>query len=299
MKLSTPPPLKPGDTIGVMAPSSRIADADIDAAQAFIEGRGFKVFIHPQTRLRSGSQYTTQYAGTAQEKVDAVHDLARNPDIKAVFFATGGQRALTILDKIDYKLIAANPKIYHGFSDHTVLLNAITAKSGLITYHGPTFKRMPLNTEIDFNLRLLQGLEKSIPLGNARYLKPGTATGILVGGNLSAFRALSESYLPDMKGAILFLEEIKEEYSTIDRHLCAMRLNGLFNKVGAIIFGQFTDLTDTGTPFGMTMEDIIREHTEGLNIPVVMNAPFGHVPGLHTYPIGQTVTLDGSSLILK
>ncbi len=299
MKLSTPPLLRPGDTVGIMAPSSRIADVDTDAAQAFIEARGFKVFIHPQTRLRSGSQHTTQYAGTVQEKVDALHDLARDPNIKAVFFATGGQRAITLLDKINYKLIAANPKIYHGFSDHTVLLNAITAKTGLVTYHGPTFKRMPISTEIDFNLRLLQGLEKSIPLGNARYLKPGKATGILVGGNLSAFRALAERDLPNMKGAILFLEEIREEYSSVDRHLWAMRLNGLLGKVGAIIFGQFTDMQDTGTPFGMTMEDIVREHTEGLNIPIVIDAPFGHVPGLHTYPIGQTVTLDNNRLILK
>jgi len=301
MNLLIPPSLKPGDTIGVMAPSSKIPRPDIEAGVAYMQDRGYKVFIHPQTYLYADGDEDTasQYAGTVREKVDALHDLVRNPEINAVFFATGGTRALTILDSIDYKLIAANPKIYLGFSDHTALLNAIAAKSGLVTYHGPTFKRIPKNEPMDFNLRLLQGLEKTIPLGDVQTIHAGTATGKLIGGNLSLLRALNDHDFPDLKGAIFFMEEIKEELSTVERHLCAMRRNGLFNKVGALIFGQFTDMTDTGTPFGMTMEDIIREHTDGLKIPVLMNASFGHVPTLRTFPIGQTVTLDGTTLALK
>ncbi|PZO82621.1 MAG: LD-carboxypeptidase, partial [Micavibrio aeruginosavorus] len=185
MMIIQPPFLISGDTIGVMAPSSRIARADIDCAKSFLEERGYGVFIHPQTYLHADDDPATQYAGTVQEKVSALHDLAANSDIKAVFFASGGQRAMHMLDHIDYTLIAQNPKIYMGFSDNTSLVNAISAKSGLVTYHGPTFKRLLKNPQADFNLRLLSGLEKSIPLEGATTLKNGTAEGTLFGGNLA------------------------------------------------------------------------------------------------------------------
>ena len=295
MAYKLPPPLKQGDTIGVMAPSSRIEPADLQAGVDMLTARGYNVFVHPQTLER-----LHQSAGTNVQKLNALHDLVREPNIKAIFFATGGNRALHLLDDVDYKLIKKHPKIYMGFSDCTALLNAITAKTGLVTYHGPTLKRLVKNPQVDFNLRLLAGEEKTIPLNGANVVREGTAKGILIGGNLSLFQYLIESgEIPKSKGAILFLEDIAEEYSRLDRDFCYLRRTGLLEKVGGIVLGQFTDLRDTGTPFGFTFEDIIAEHTAGLlNIPILMNAPFGHDVDLYALPIGRTATLTKDTLIL-
>lgn len=283
-----PPLLKQGDTIGVMAPSSRIEPADLQAGVDALTARGYSVFVHPQSFER-----LHQSAGTNEQKIKALHDLVKEPDIKAVFFATGGNRALHLLDDIDYKMIKKNPKVFMGFSDNTALLNAITAKTGIVTYHGPTLKRLVKNPQANFNLRLLAGEEKAIPLNGAKVEREGKAKGVLIGGNLSLFQYLVESgEIPNPKDAILFLEDIGEEYSRLDRDFCYLRRTGLLEKIGGLVLGQFTNLLDTGTPFGFSFEDIIAEHTAGLDIPILANAPFGHDVDLYAMPIGRRVSLD-------
>lgn len=295
MNTHFPPALNPSDTIGIMAPSSRVDAADLENGAAVLRRKGYNVLIHPQCAAR-----LNQSAGTNVEKRDALHDLVKNPDVKAIIFATGGNRALHLLDLIDYDLIKKHPKIYMGFSDNTALLNAIAARTGIVTYHGPTAKRLTKNPQVDFNLSLLAQKEKTIPLNGAHVFREGTATGTLIGGNLSLFQYLVESgETPVQDGAILFLEDIAEEYSRIDRDFCYLRRSGLLGKIGALVLGQFSDMRDSGTPFGFTFEDIIAEHTEGLNIPILMNAPFGHADDLYALPIGAKATLRGAQLFLS
>lgn len=299
MRAHFPPPLSPGDTIGVMAPSSRIAARDIDSAVAFFEGRGYRVLVHSQTYLYAGDGHATQYAGSREEKLGALHGLASDPNVRAVIFATGGQRAITLLDHIDYALLAAHPKIYMGFSDHTALLNAIAARANLVTWHGPTLRRALVNPQIDLNLALLAGREKTIPLKGAHLYRNGTAEGVLFGGNLAMIRSLTDADLCLTDGGILFLEEISEELTTVDRDLCALKRRGILGRLGGLVLGQFTDMKDTGTPFGMTLDDIIAEHTSGLDIPVLTHAPFGHDADLTALPIGAAVALDAQARSLR
>ena len=292
MKYTVPPALQPGDTIGVMAPSSRIDSSDLENGADALRRRGYKVLLHPQCHEK-----LHQSAGTNEQKRDALHDLVKNSDVKAIIFATGGNRALHILDLLDYGLIKKHPKIYMGFSDNTALLNSIAAKSGVVTYHGPTLKRLAKNPQMDFNLSLLSGNEKEIPMSGARVFREGNTKGTLIGGNLSLFQYLVDSgEIPNPKGAILFLEDIAEEYSRIDRDFCYLRRCGLLEKIGGLVLGQFSDMRDSGTPFGFTFEDIIAEHTAGLNIPIVINAPFGHAEDLYVYPVGATVQMDNNAL---
>lgn len=288
----TPLPLKPGDTIGVMAPSSRIARADLDAGKSYLEERGYKVFIHPQC-----DETHHQSAGTHDQKLAALHDLAKDENIKGVIFAGGGNRSLHLLDHIDYGLLAANPKIYMGFSDNTALLNSIAARSRLVTYHGPVLKRLAITNQKDDILSLLEGKTNTISLDGASYLHAGNAEGVLIGGNLSLAFAMNEDDFPVRQNYILLLEDIGEELSHLDRMLCAMRRRGIFHRASAIIFGQFTDMKDTGTPFGFSFEDIVREHTNGLHIPALLNAPFGHEKMNNTaLPIGARVQLQSTTL---
>ncbi len=293
MKHFFPPALKTGDTIGVMAPSSHFPKDDLDAAIKILNGYGFNVFVHPQC-------YETlhQSAGTHAQKIFALHDLVKDKNINAIFFAAGGNRALHLLDHLDFDLIAKNPKIYMGFSDCTGLLAAITKRTGIVTWHGPTLRKFHTgHAQEKLNIDLLMGNAKTIPLDDAIILHDGVAEGVLQGGNLACFSSLIGSKdMPDKKNTILFFEDVNEHLSRIDRYLCSFKRAGVFENANAIIFGQFSGELDGGRPFGFTLEDIIREHTDDLNIPVLMNAPFGHGNDLPAFPIGATVRLENKTL---
>jgi len=292
------PALKKGDTIGIMATSSWVSQEDLDVAKAHIEAMGYRVYIHPQATNRHN-----QSAGTAQEKVDAFHDLLKNPEIKAIFGARGGNRSMTMLDKIDFNLVAANPKIILGYSDVTAILNGVHEKTGLITFHAPVFREMPKRNELDQLFDLLAGKKPEMDFSQARIVNPGTAEGKLIGGNLSMLQALSGTpFQPDTDGAILFIEDVGDQLSRYDRMLTTLKLAGWFNRISGIIVGSFTDTgDDPKRPFGFTLEDMIREHLDGKDIPIVMDAPFGHGNKLYAFPVGgkAKLTAENSKVTLK
>lgn len=283
-----PPALKHGDTIGVMAPSSYVEKADIEKSKALLEKRGFKVFIHPQTYERHH-----QSAGTELQKSLALQGLWQRKDINAIWAAGGGNRALHFVDAINYEALKKNPKIFIGFSDITVLLNAIYAHTGLTTFHGPVFKNVHKYTELDHLLGLLAGAKSTYPLKNAKILNPGRAEGKLIGGNLSLFQCLPGTVPGKFwKNALLFLEDTNEELSRLDRALLQLKRTGLLKEIRGLIFGDLTPAKDSGRPYGFTLEEILREHTNNMKIPVIMNAPFGHGKTLYTFPVGARAVLD-------
>lgn len=286
-----PPFLEKGDCIGVMATSCWLEEKDLLAAKAFMRERGYDVFIHPQATAR-----LNQSAGSAQEKVDAFHELIANPDIKMIMGARGGNRAGTMLDGIDFDLVRHNPKILIGYSDMTVLLNAVYKHAGIVTFHGPLFRELPTHQNFDDMIDVVSGEKKDITLHGCQLLQAGEAGGVLLGGNLSLFQTLQGTvYAPDMHGAILFLEDIGDHISRYDRMLAHLRNTGMLQNISALLVGQFTDMGDSkNNPFGFTLEDVIREHMAGLDIPIVMNAPFGHGTDLPTFPVGAPIKLTAS-----
>ncbi len=281
--------LKKGDLIGVFAPSSWVDKAKVETARKYLEARGFRVYIHPQTFNRFN-----QSAGTDDEKLAAFTELLKDKDVKAIFAAGGGNFSTHLLDRINYRVVKNNPKIIMGFSDVTALLNAVHAKTGLITFHGPVLTWLPKQTKAmaDFNFSVLAGKTPSYPMANARILRPGTATGPMIGGNLSLLHLLpGTKTAPDFNGAILFIEDIGEELNHIDRMMVHLKRTGILNKISGIICGDFSDLKDTGKPFGFTLDDIILKHIGDRPIPIIMDAPFGHDKTLYTMPVGGQAKL--------
>lgn len=289
-----PPALQKGDLIGVMAPSSKTDPAVIDKAAAILKKMGFQVKIHPQTYLQDH-----QSAGSPQEKAAALHDLFADPDVKAIFAARGGNCAGEMLACLDYDLIKNNPKILIGFSDVTAILHAVIAKAGLTTYHGPVMTSIAKGMD-EAQLRqcfnLLAGLDNNLPLYGARALQEGKAAGKMIGGNLSLITSLvGTPYLPDMNGAILFIEDCDDEISRFSRMLTQLRNAGIFDQISGLIVGDFINTLDTGPNyFGFTLEDIVRRATTDYDFPVLMNAPFGHGGDLVTYPVGAKATLNAT-----
>lgn len=292
-----PPALKPGDTIGVIAPSSQIDKMLLAPAEEILRQRGYAVVYHPHTDKKHG-----QFAGTATEKIGSLHDFFSDSNIHAIVGMVGGNGALHLLDKIDYNLIRSNPKIFMGFSDTTALCNALYTKSGLVTFHGPTISRFHKikSRWVEQTFALLSGSSKTISLEDGYFIQGSCIEGTLIGGNLSVFQALiGTPYLPSPDGSILFIEDIADHISRYDRMIGHLRLSGYLSRLSGLIVGQFLNTQDNPErPFGFTLEDIIREHTAGLNIPVLMNAPFGHGDNLPAFPIGARVTLSGSTLTI-
>lgn len=294
-KTIRPPVLRPGDTIGIMAPSSRTDKDAVAAGKAGLEKRGYKVFVHPQTYKQAA-----QSAGYARDKARALHDLFKNDDISAIIAARGGNRAGTILEHLDMKLIRQHPKILMGYSDVTTLLNAITVETGLVTFHGPVlgdFRGVhnPTGRSLKQALDILTGTTTDIPLGaRCKIMRPGRVRGTLIGGNLSLIVSLlGTPWQPRFKNTLLFLEDCHEEYSRIDRMILHLRLAGVFDEISGLICGTFTDMTDTGRqPFGLSLADIIRQHTAGYRFPVVMNAAFGHGRHRPALPVGAVAALQ-------
>lgn len=281
-------------TFGICAPSSYARPDRFEPGLKQLQDLGHKLIVHPQARGRLGE---TQSAGTVQDKLEAFYALLTNPDVDAIMFACGGNFAGHLLDKIDYDVVRLHSKPIIGYSDATALLNAIHAETGNVTYHGPMVnEHRPEKFSATLHAQLtglIDGSVTSFDLPGSIIAQSGTGAGKLVGGNLSVFhRILHTQYCPETDGAILFFEDVGEELSRLDATLNHLRLLGLFKRAKGLIFGQFTDLQDTGRPFGFTLDQIIATHTAGLNIPIVTNAPFGHIGMFPTFPVGANVTLD-------
>lgn len=294
--MSVFPTLKPGDTVGIMAPSSRTDRAKVDEAVKTLESMGFKVKVHAQTHLTHFSS-----AGTTADKVSAFEELWADPDIKAIMSARGGNETAEMLSTLDYTKIAATPKIIIGFSDITALLLAINKHTDIVTFHGPmliSLKGMDQG-HLSQCFRLLSGHEKNIDLKGSQILQPGTAQGRLIGGNLSVLCSLMGTpHQPDFKDALLFLEDIGDELSRINRFFLQLKLAGVFNQISGLIVGAFSDLTDDGrVKFDRSVLDMVKQHTQGTAFPIVMDAPFGHQAALITLPVGARAELNAGQNI--
>lgn len=278
-----------------MAPSSYVEREDIERAQSILEQRGYKVEVHPQTYAREH-----QSAGSHEDKAAAFHELWERENIKAIWAAGGGNRGLHLLEHIDFDRLKASPKTVIGFSDVTVLLNAIYAHTGITGIHGPVFKNLHEYQEMEPLLTLLGGESVEMPLNNATVLRDGNASGHLIGGNLSLFQYLPTTLPGDFwAGGILFLEDCNEELSRLDRTLAYLRRIGIFQQISGVIFGDFGDLKDTGRPFGYSFEDVINEHFCDFDGPIITNAPFGHGERLFPLRIGGQALVNTASNLFK
>lgn len=290
-----PTALKRGDTIGVVAPSSFYDVKQLKPAAEFLEKNGFKVVFHPNTVKKYG-----QFAGTPQERADSINDYFKNPDIDAIFCTCGGNGAIHLLDLLDYDAIQQNPKIFIGFSDITILLNAITAKTGLITFHGPTltgFKKIQPHWSNQM-LGTLMGELDHIGLPGEHH-KNINVEGRLFGGNLSAFQTLiGTPYAPDMTDSILMLEDFNDHLSRYDRMMGHMRQSGWLKSLKIIILGEFLKSQDNHErPFGFGIEEVVENNAP--NTPIIGDAPLGHGDRLCTLPIGANVALKNNTLWFK
>ena len=297
-----PPKLKKGDEIRIIAPSgslSRVRTDVLERALAYLDENGFKVTY--STNCREMDQFSSS---SVESRVADLHEAFADPDVKAVMACIGGFNVNQILPYIDYDLIKANPKILCGYSDITALLNAVYARTGLVTYHAPHLAALGFLREREYTHRYLTAClmnEEPVPVvpsetaGSYTVLQEGTCEGEIVGGNLCTLNLLQGTpYMPDIRDRVLFIEDdnIMGDYFPyeFDRNLQSLLQAGGAESVRGIVFGRFDESCKL-------TEDTIRAIIKGkvpAGIPVVFGIDFGHVFPMISFPVGGRVKLSAN-----
>ncbi|NIS26616.1 LD-carboxypeptidase [candidate division KSB1 bacterium] len=267
---------------------------------------GFQIKLGESVRKECG-----YLAGKDDERAADVNDMFSDPDVAAIFCTRGGYGTPRILDKIDYPQIKRTPKILVGYSDITALQLAILKKANVVTFSGPMVavemgKGIKPFTETRF-WKLLTDSNEQVKFtginGNLRCLKKGRAGGRLLGGCLSLICSLlGTDFLPDFRNAILFIEDVGEEPYKIDRKLTQLKLSGILHRIGGLVIGRFEDCVPPSDSPSLTIDEILHDLTSDLDIPVVMDLPYGHIDIKYTLPVGVQAFLDadqGSLEILE
>lgn len=288
-----PKAIKPGDTIGVIAPSNIILEKDeeyIEKSTKLFTDLGYKVKFGKYVRTN-----TLEYGATAKQKAEDINNMFADPEVKAIIAVKGGEDCNTTFDYIDYDDIKNNPKIICGFSDTTALTNVIYNETGVVTFNGPTFKSLTSwDTDYAFKELIKRFQDKSLELGveDDKYvtIKEGISEGELVGGNLSLVaRLVCGKYSLDFTDKILFIEELGFESSPnlVNNNLYYMRQNGVFDKIKGIWVGNYEHES------GITLEKILLDVLDSeYDFPIIKSNNFGHCDKKTVIPIGTKARID-------
>jgi muramoyltetrapeptide carboxypeptidase len=288
--------LKKGDLVGVCAPAGGIKDPnEPNQFMKVLNEQGFRVKMGKNVSERLG-----YFSSSDTERAKEFMDLVADQEVKAVFFIRGGWGCARILPLIDFDVIASNPKIYMGFSDISSLLNAITERTGIVTFHGPNGNASWNERSISYlrkmawesEMCMFQNLSEDLL---PKTIVPGSTEGRLIGGNLTVLTAMiGTAYEPAWEGKILFLEEVHEEPYRIDRMLTQLEQHGVFKQIKGLVLGAFRDCVPEEKSRAFSVEEVFDQHFKQLDIPVYSNAQFGHVVNKFILPIGSKVLLDSS-----
>jgi muramoyltetrapeptide carboxypeptidase len=309
MHLIKPRRLLPGDLVGIIAPGGHTSDGALAKAVANIESLGLRVRLGDNINYVYGN-----YGGTVAQRLEDLHGMFLDPQIKAVWAIRGGSGCISLLEHIDYRLIRAHPKILIGYSDITALHLALLRRSGLVTFHGPVAS----STFSEYSVTQLQNVlmtphdSYTIPMAadNAqkaleqpnyaiRTVHDGIATGRLIGGNLSLVAALAGTpYAADFHDAILYLEEVNEEPYRVDRMMTQLQLSQGFRHAAAVMLGIFENCEATDGESALTLDETVDQHLLPLTRPAVAGYSFGHIRNQFTIPVGLRATLDSGQQTL-
>lgn len=319
-----PPALRRGDTVGIVSPSWFGGEAFLPRAQrgiAMLESLGFQVRVGEHAFNAHGHA-----SDTPQHRVADIHTMFADEAVRAIVCTIGGDHSCHLLPLLDWDLIHANPKIFVGFSDITVLNNAIRSRTGLVTFNGPTlltdWAEFPTMPELS-RRSALSVLTQPRPFGDLpkaaewtdefldwgtgedatrrrahmpaegwRWIHPGVGEGDLVGGCIESLQHLRGTpYWPDFEGAILMLETSEERPSAekLDGMLMDYENMGVFDRITGLLMAR---------PYGMSHEEkeaswrVVAERTVRFGFPVVGNMDIGHTTPLLTLPLGCRVLVD-------
>jgi len=317
-----PPAVVAGRTVALVSPADPAAylfPARIDEAERHLAARGLRLRRMPRSAAyRPDRPYL---AGSDRDRARDIEEAFADPDVALVWASIGGMNANRVLDRLDFTALARHPKALLGYSDMTVLLNAVAQTCRLVVFHGPhmavEWGGAHLDPFTDAALwRVLSApspagalpaapqtrLEPWPPgparpigagpwLGNGR----GVARGPLVGGNLQTLiRLAGTSHWPTFDGRVLFWEDVGVSEHGLDGMLTHLRTLGVFERVRAVVVGKVVTPAEDGW---MPPERVIAlvEDVAGVDLPIVAGVDLGHTDPMLTLPIGVEAEVDAGA----
>jgi len=303
-----PKRLAAGDTVVLVAPANATFNSiELQIAKESLAALGFTVKVGAHLLDRHG-----YLAGDDKARADDINTAFDDKGVAAVHAIRGGWGSARLLPYLDFDTIRRHPKVLIGYSDITALLLSIHAKGGFVTFHGPIglgrwdsysleyYKRVLFNGE-RVTYANKQGLSDRNALVQTEFrtqtITPGKARGRLLGGNLTVMTAiLGSPYLPDWEDAILFTEDVGEDFYRIDRMLTQLKLAGVLGKIKGFVFGGCSECGPGNGNFGaLTLEEIFADHIKPLGVPAWQGAMIGHAQPQWTLPLGVDVEIDAGA----
>jgi len=272
-----PPALRPGDTVGIIAPASNVKRTELDAGCEALRGAGYHPFY-----FDSIGEKDLYFAGTIERRARELEEMFAREDVRAIVCARGGYGANYLLKALDLEKIKAHPKIFVGYSDITTLLTYFSDAAGFVTFHGPMAAKDWAHEEgVDlaaWQAAVSGRVPWDVAVGaEVKGLVEGEAEGVLYGGCLSILVAsLGTPYEIKTAGTILFLEDLAAKPYQIDRMLMQLKLAGHLDAVRGIVFGEMIDCVQTGSQ-DYTLQDVITRIVGDLQVPVAFGVRSGHV----------------------
>ena len=299
-----PPALRPGDTVGIVAPASNIKRELLEKGCEGLQRLGYKPFYFP-----SILDQDLYFAGSAERRARELEEMFARKDVRAILCARGGYGANYLLGKIDVGKLADRPKIFVGYSDITTLLTWFADSAQCVVFHGPMVTKdfaLPDGVEVDSWNAAVGGSGdweiSSVGDSGLAGLVEGDGEGILYGGCLSLLvAALGTPYDVRTDGTILFLEDVNARPFQIDRTLMQLKLAGKLKGVAGIIFGEMQDCVQSKDQ-QYTLQEVVLRVVGGLGIPIAYGLRSGHVTRRNiTLPFGVRAALrvNGSEVTLK
>lgn len=308
-KLIKPKRLKKGDTISLITPASGLPEEIFNFALQNLADLGFKTKIGKHARTVNGF-----LAGTDKERLEDLHLAFGDAEVDAIWCLRGGYGVTRLLPDVDFNLIKRNPKIFIGYSDITALHLAISQNCGLVTFHGPaaasTFSDYPKTHVLDLLMNPsapytvkpapLSESEQESNLYKSEVITKGKCRGRLIGGNLSLLSAMAGTpfALLNVKGKILFIEEVGEQPYRIDRMFTQLRQSVDLRQAAGIALGVFKGCDPEGEAPSQSLIEVIKDRLGNLGIPVIYGLSFGHIQDQFTLPVGIKAELDTENATL-
>ena len=292
-----PPALRPGDAVGVIAPSSAFDREQFEAGCETLRRLGYRPVFDASILERD-----LYFAGSVERRVAELEGMFVRDDIHAILCVRGGYGANHLLPAIDVERIVAHPKILVGYSDVTTLLTWL-CDNGLVVFHGPMVAKDFAAGDSGVDLASWNAATSGNPswevdCRDAEALTPGSAAGTLYGGCLSMLAAsLGTPYAVQTKGTLLFIEDVAAKPFQVDRMLMQLKLAGKFEGVNGIIFGQMLDCVQHPSQ-SYTLQQIIHRVLGDLDVPIAFGVRSGHVTGNNiTLPLGVNARLEVDSSV--
>ena len=291
--LMQPSYLKQGDSVAIVAPSGILKNKenDIDLAERLLRSWGLKPVLGAHLFSKDN-----HFAGTDTERTSDFQKALDDPSIKAIWCARGGYGSVRILDKLDWTNFKKYPKWVIGYSDITAIHNQIHIE-GFESIHALMCSSLQddktkIAMSIDTFKDAISGQPLDYQLKASKYNKPGSVTGLLVGGNLTLLHTMLGSKTSiDVAGKILFIEEIGEYKYHIDRMLQSLKRAGYFEQCKGLIVGDMTKLRKNTTKWGASIEQLILDALKEYDFPIAFKMPAGHEDDNRAMILGRTIDL--------